>query len=171
MTARVRSLTKEDAAEIREIYNWYVVNTVISFEEEPVSLSAMEARVSEGLREFPWMGAEVDGRLVAFAYATQWRPRSAYRFSAESTVYVRRDHTRRGVGLDLYRKLIEEIRTRGFRSVVGTIALPNEASVALHEKLGFRKGGQLECIGRKLGRWVDVGYWYLLFDEDPISDQ
>jgi phosphinothricin acetyltransferase len=148
--ARTRSLTRNDASEVREIYNWYVANTVISFEEGPVSIAETEARISDGLRAFPWLGAEANGKLVAYAYATQWRPRSACKYSAESTVYVGHDHTRRGVGIALYRRLIEEIKTRGFRSVVGTIALPNEASVALHEKLGFRKGGQLDSIGWKL---------------------
>lgn len=166
MSATIRSLTQDDASQVCEIYNWYVAETVASFEEEPVSLSQMRSRISEGLGEFPWLGAEEEGRLIAYAYAARWRPRSAYRFSVESTIYVRHGCTGRGIGSDLYGRLIAELRAQGFRTAIGTIALPNDASVALHEKLGFRKSGMLARMGWKQDRWVDVGYWHLdLTDE------
>jgi L-amino acid N-acyltransferase YncA len=100
--------------------------------------------------------------VVGWAYATAWKSRSAYRFSVETTVYVAASHQRRGVGGALYRKLIEDLRARKLHSVVGGIALPNEGSVALHEKLGFRKIAHFAEVGRKLDRWIDVGYWQLI---------
>jgi len=166
MTTAIRPLTERDAGQVAEIYNWYVTNTVISFEEDPISRAEMATRIVEGLREFPWLGTEENGEIVAYAYATRWRPRSAYRFTSESTIYVRQGSTGRGLGSSLYTRLVDEIRACGFRSVIGTIALPNEASIALHEKVGFRNGGQLERIGWKLGRWIYVGYWHLKFDDD-----
>lgn len=158
----IRACTVADAAAICAIYNLYVRETVITFEEEPVSEAEMARRIAEVTARFPWLVAEEGGAIVGYAYATPWRVRSAYRFSVESTVYVARGHMGRGVGSVLYRELIEALRKLRVHVAVGGIALPNEASVALHEKLGFRKIGQFAEIGRKLDRWVDVGYWQLI---------
>ena len=99
--------------------------------------------------------------LMGYAYATPWRVRSAYRFSVESSVYVSPDHPRKGVGTRLYRQLIDELRARGLHMVIGGIAQPNEASVALHEAMGFKKVAHFSEVGMKFGRWIDVGYWEL----------
>lgn len=160
-TTVIRTATPADAAAICQIYNGYVSDTIISFEEEPVAVETMAKRISEVDAGMPWLVIEDDERLVGYAYATAWRPRAAYRFTAESTIYLRPDATRRGLGRVLYARLLDQLRVRGFHCVIGTIALPNCASVALHEKLGFVKRGQMPGIGRKLGRWVDVGYWQL----------
>jgi phosphinothricin acetyltransferase len=158
----IRACTVADAAAICAIYNRYVRETVVTFEEEPVSEAEMARRITDVTARFPWLVAEEGGAIVGYAYATPWRVRSAYRFSVESTVYVARGHMGRGVGSVLYRELIEALRKLRVHVAVGGIALPNEASVALHEKLGFRKIGQFAEIGRKLDRWVDVGYWQLI---------
>lgn len=160
-TAAIRTATTADAAAICRIYNDYVADTIISFEEAPVTVETMAERISEVVATMPWLVLEEDERLVGYAYATAWRPRAAYRFTAESTIYLRPDVTRRGLGVELYMRLLDELRQRGFHCVIGTIALPNRASVALHEKLGFVKRGRMPGIGRKFGRWVDVGYWQL----------
>jgi phosphinothricin acetyltransferase len=124
----------------------------------------MATRVSEGIGDFPWLVYVIDGSVVGYAYAAHWRPRTAYRYTAESTIYIHPDSTRRGYGRSLYSRLVKEIRARGFRTAIGTIALPNDASVALHESLGFRKSGVLKRAGWKHELWVDVGYWQIEFE-------
>lgn len=158
----IRACTTADAAAICEIYNHYVRHTVVTFEEVPVAVGEMAQRILDVTARFPWLVAEENGMLVGYAYAMPWKLRSAYRFSVESTVYVARDCIGRGLGTALYRDLIAGLRTLDVHCAVGGIALPNPASIALHEKAGFKKIGQFVEIGRKLDRWVDVGYWELI---------
>jgi phosphinothricin acetyltransferase len=143
------------------IYNPYVAETVISFETAPVAPEVMAERIREALRNYPWYVREEGGEILGYAYASPWKPREAYRFAVEATVYVAPGEVRRGVGAGLYQALLPELKRRGFHLALASIALPNEASVALHERFGFRKVGQLPEVGWKLGRWVDVGYWVL----------
>jgi L-amino acid N-acyltransferase YncA len=107
----------------------------------------------------PWLIAAEGGRTVGYAYASPWKARAAYRFSAETTVYVAEGITRRGIGSQLYEKLLSILVERGIHSAIGGIALQNDASVALHEKFGFVKVAHFQQVGFKFGRWVDVGYW------------
>lgn len=159
----IRMATVEDAAAIAAIYNPYVADTCITFETEPVQAAGMAARITEVLDAgLPWLLAEDAAGAAGFAYASKWKGRCAYRFSVESTVYLHRGHTGRGIGRALYGRLLEEIRARRMHAVIGGIALPNAASVALHERLGFRKVAHFEQVGYKQDRWVDVGYWQLL---------
>ena len=157
----IRPATAADAAAIATIYNHYVATTTISFEEEPVGIDGMAERIATVAASLPWLVFEDEGQLVGYAYATPWRVRSAYRYSAESSVYVAPGHAGKGIGKRLYHALIGELRERGLHMVIGGIAQPNEASVALHEALGFRKVAHFSEVGMKFGRWVDVGYWEL----------
>lgn len=159
----IRSCQPADAMAVADIYNHYVANTVVTFEETPVAVAEMARRIDELARRWPWVVFEEHGVIKGYAYATDWRARSAYRFSVETTVYVGASHQRRGIGAQLYGALLAKLRECGAHSAVGGIALPNPASVALHEKLGFQRIGQFDEIGFKLGRWVDVGYWQLVF--------
>jgi phosphinothricin acetyltransferase len=158
----IRPATLGDAAAICAIYNPYVADTTISFEEEAVDAADMARRIADvhdaGL---PWLVAQAEGRVLGYAYATKWRARPAYRTSVESTVYTGLDAAGRGIGTLLYRALLDELRRREVHMVIGGIAQPNERSVALHEKMGFRKVAHFSEVGRKFGRWVDVGYWEL----------
>ena len=159
----IRMATVEDAAVIAAIYNPYVADTCITFETEPVQAAGMAARITEVLDAgLPWLLAADAAGAAGFAYASKWKGRRAYRFSVESTVYLHRDHTGRGIGRALYGRLLEEIRARRMHAVIGGIALPNAASIALHERLGFRKVAHFEQVGYKQDRWIDVGYWQLL---------
>jgi phosphinothricin acetyltransferase len=119
----------------------------------------MRARIAEVLETLPWLVHEEDGRVLGFAYASRWKGRCAYRFAAESTVYVADGHARRGIGRALYTALLSDLRARGVHCVIGGIAQPNPASVALHEALGFSKVAHFREVGWKFGRWIDVGYW------------
>jgi L-amino acid N-acyltransferase YncA len=165
MSDMIRSVIPDDAGQIAAIYNRYVENTVVSFEEQAVSASQMKVRVARGLSPGPWLVAESDGEILGFAYASPWNPRHAYRLTVETTIYVAPEHVRHGVGAALYGALIDRLRARALHCANGVIALPNPPSVALHEKLGYVKIGELCEVGRKFGRWVNVGYWQLLLQQ------
>jgi L-amino acid N-acyltransferase YncA len=163
MNTIVRPALVADAEAIARIYNYYVLNTVITFEEEPVSAQAMATRVADTQSlSLPWLVAEIDGAIVGYAYARKWRERSAYRYSRETTIYLERGYEGRGIGKILYSGLLPLLRERGIHVAIGGVALPNEASVALHEKLGFQLVATFRQVGFKHDRWVDVAYWQLL---------
>ena len=151
-----------DAGQVCAIYNPYVRETVVTFEESPVGERDMAQRIEATLARLPWLVWEQDGAIAGYACATPWKSRSAYRFSVESTVYVAQALARRGIGTRLMEALVADLRARNIHCVVGGVALPNPASIALHEKLGFMKIAEFKEVGYKLGRWVDVGYWELL---------
>ena len=155
----IRACETKDVAAICEIYNYYIANTVITFEENPLDIADMSARIEAYTKLYPWLVCEVNGIVVGYAYATKWKERTAYKNSVEVTVYL--DHTQngKGYGKTLYSKLLELLTVKGCHVVLGGIALPNEASVGLHEHFGFKKVAHFSEVGFKLGRWVDVGYW------------
>jgi L-amino acid N-acyltransferase YncA len=155
----LRPVTPDDAAAICAIYNPYVRDTAISFELAPVTEADMAQRIRGYSALFPWLVAELEGRVAAYAYATRWRTRAAYDQTLESTIYVDKAYTGRGIAKPLYLELLRELKARGVHAVVGCIALPNDASVAIHEKCGFVKVAHFPQVGRKFERWVDVGYW------------
>jgi phosphinothricin acetyltransferase len=155
----IRPVTAADAAAIAGIYNHYVTDTIVTFEEDPVTVAEMARRIEALLAQGqPWLVAEVDSRVAGYAYATKCH-RHGYRHSVEVTVYLGHSFAGRGLGTALYTELFPLLELRGIRSIVGVIALPNPASVALHEKFGMRKVGHLSGIGAKFGQWIDVGYW------------
>jgi L-amino acid N-acyltransferase YncA len=160
----IRDVQKNEEEAIRLIYNHYIRNSVITFEEEPVSLPEMQDRIETVTGEFPWLVFEENGRLLGYAYASKWKGRCAYRFTVESTVYISKESIGKGIGYQLYKALIDRITGLSFHSIIGGIALPNPASVALHEKLGFEKVAHFKEVGWKMGRWIDVGYWELIID-------
>lgn len=161
--AMTRACEAADAPRICEIYNHYVLETVVSFEEIPVTETDMAGRIERVTAHHPWLVWEEDGQIVGYAYAGPWNARAAYLHTAESTIYLAPDFTGRGIGSELYAALVTELRRRQFHCVIGAIALPNPASVALHEKLGFSKIGAVREMGFKHDRWIDVGYWQLIF--------
>jgi len=157
----VRSFAVGDEASIAAIYNWYIENTVVTFEEQAVSAQEMAARILTNDETCPWFVIEVNDEILGYAYATLWKTRAAYRNSRETSIYLHRDAAGKGLGKLLYQRLINELRQTPIHLLIGGIAQPNTASVALHESLGFTPVGQLCEVGRKFGRWVDVGYWQL----------
>lgn len=161
-TRTIRPATPADAERICTIYNHYIATTTISFEEEPVSAADMAQRIGDvAAANLPWLVMLDDNKLIGYAYATKWRVRAAYRFAVESSVYFDPDHAGQGRGRELYEALLAELRRRELHLVIGGIAQPNEASVRLHERLGFQKVAHFSEVGLKFGRWVDVGYWQL----------
>ena len=158
----IRSATTADAAAIAAIYNHYVVNTIVTFEEEPISTAEMARRIEEMLQSHGWFVCVEHSKILGYAYASKWKSRCAYRYSVESTVYLDKDATGRGLGTMLYTTLIADLKERGIHGIIGGIALPNEPSVTLHEKLGFQKVAHFKEVGWKFDQWIDVGYWELI---------
>lgn len=162
---RVRAAEASDGSALARLYNHYVLNTIVTFEESAVSPGEMAERVAEAARaNLPFLVAESTGNLLGFAYASPWKGRCAYRFSAETTVYVDAAQGRRGIGSLLYRQLLPRLHGSGIHTVMGGIALPNDASVALHEKFRFKPVALFREVGFKFGSWIDVGYWQLVFE-------
>lgn len=148
-----------DAPHIAAIYNHYVRETVVTFEEESVTDAEMARRIGETAAQYPYLVTEADGAAAGYACASSWKRRSAYRFAAESTIYLAPDAQGRGLGRPLYEALLAAMKDRGLRCAIGGIALPNPESIRLHEKLGFTPIGRFREVGWKFGRWIDVGYW------------
>lgn len=159
----IRTATTADAQAICDIYNPYVEKTVITFEEVPVDAATMAQRIADIGQRHMWYVAEEAGRVVGYAYAGPWRPRTAYRHAVETSVYLAADATGRGLGRALYATVLDALPRQGFRCAMGGIALPNDASVALHEAMGFVKVAHFKDVGFKFGRWIDVGYWQRAF--------
>jgi phosphinothricin acetyltransferase len=158
----IREAHTSDAEQIAEIYNYYIASTAISFEEAAVSVQEIARRIETTTTSgLPWIVALKEDQILGYAYASQWKARSAYRYSVESSVYLDHDATGNGVGRALYRELITQLRTRGFATVIGGIALPNPASIGLHESVGFKKVGEFTNVGIKFGEKRSVGYWQL----------
>lgn len=157
----IRTATCADAPTICAIYNHYVTDTIVTFEESPVSVDEMSRRIQATTAAWPWLVVEARGKVLGYAYANQWKSRSGYRHTVESTVYVDPSQVGRGAGSALYASLMEMLRARGVHCTIAGIALPNSASIALYEKFGFRKVAHFRENGIKFGRWIDVGYWQL----------
>lgn len=158
----VRKIKIEDSAQIAEIYNYYIENTHHTFETDPLSVEEMRKRIGEIIEDFPYLVAEENGAILGYAYAAPFKMRRAYAYSAEVSIYVRNEAKQRKIGTQLYEKLFQELAETGIHAIFAAIALPNDASVFFHERLGFEKVAHFREVGYKLGRWIDVGYWELL---------
>lgn len=162
------AVAEDHAPGIARIYNHYIANTLSTFEEAPVTPADMAARI-RGAQEggYCWFVA-VDGeQVLGYAYANILKPRTAYRYTAETSVYIDPDHLRKGLARALYDELIARLHAANVRQLMGIITVPNPASIALHEALGFVKVAHLPQVGFKFGQWVDVGYWQRDLGERP----
>jgi L-amino acid N-acyltransferase YncA len=158
----VRPVAASDAAALARIYNHYVSETIVTFEEETVSPADFARRIEEVVSaSYPWLVAEEDGKITGYAYAANWKRRRGYRFSVEVTVYLDPACARRGIGSRLYSQLLPLLKSAGIHAAMGGIALPNDASILLHEKFGFVKVAHFSEVGFKFDRWIDVAYWQL----------
>jgi phosphinothricin acetyltransferase len=155
----IRPVRLTDAQALADLYNPYIRDTIITFEEEEVTAEEMAARIGKVTATYPWIVWEASGAVLGYAYGSVWRTRQAYRFAVETTVYLAPGLQGQGIGAQLYEALLAELKARGFHSALGCLSLPNESSVRLHEKLGFQKVGHMKEAGWKFGAWVDVGFW------------
>ncbi len=173
--AVIRLATEGDAEQIAAIYAPNVTGSVISFETEPPTADAMRRRIEATLERYPWLVCERQGRVLGYAYAGAHGSRAAYKWSVDVSVYVHGDARRTGVGQALYASLFAALDLQGFYNAYAGAALPNPASVGLHESVGFRLVGVYRGVGYKLGAWHDVGWWHLplrerVADPDPPAD-
>ena len=158
----VRQAKISDASQIADIYNYYVVNTIITFEMVPLTTADMSEKIAITIERYPWLVFEENDEILGYAYATEWKPRGAYKNSVESTVYLKSHLSGRGIGSKLYIELIFQLNKLNIHSIIGGIGQPNEASIAFHEKLGFKKVAHFKEVGYKFDKWIDVAYWQLI---------
>jgi phosphinothricin acetyltransferase len=168
MPPTIRLATLEDDAQVQAIYAPYC-HTPISFELEPPGVEEMRGRLAKVLAHCPWLVCEDKGEMLGFAYATQHRERSAYRWSVDTSVYVRLGRQRRGLGRALYTALLAVLPLQGFVNAYAGVTLPNPASVGLHEALGFVPVGVYEKVGFKCGAWHDVAWFQRPLQVRPVE--
>jgi L-amino acid N-acyltransferase YncA len=156
----IRNANHDDAAAIHAIYAPIVSDTVISFETDVPSVDEMASRIHHIQQQFPWLvGVSDQGEVLGYVYASKFRERAAYQWTVEVTAYVHENARGQGVARRLYGALFERLVAQGYFQAIATITLPNPASVALHESMGFKPAGLFHAVGHKLGVWRDVGYW------------
>jgi len=153
----IRLANNTDAAAIAAIYRPYVEGSCISFEERAPDGGEIARRMGSPIH--PWLVLEDEGRVIGYTSTSPMRDRAAYRWSVETGIYLAPDAQGRGLGRQLLSTHIDTLERQGYVTIVAGISLPNDASVALHEKLGFTLSGVERGVGYKLGRWVDVGRW------------
>jgi len=156
----IREAEDNDATAIAEIYNFYIRNTVITFEEDDLEVNEFIKRIQKVQTSgYCWLVAEEKGQVIGYAYSSKWNERSAYKNTAEVSVYLSHTAKTQGWGTKLYTELFNSLRKKSIHVVIGGITLPNAASVALHEKFGMEKVAHFKQVGYKFGQWLDVGYW------------
>jgi len=159
MDATLRLAHPDDAAAVRRIYAPYVEETAVTFATTPPSVDELETKLTKTLEQYPWLVCERGGEVVGYAYAGPLRERDAYQWTTELSVYVDADAQGVGLGRRLYEALLTVLDRQGYASAYGVVTLPNPASVALHERLGFERVGLFDDVGYKHGAWHDVGWW------------
>lgn len=167
MTPTIRLATPTDAPAIRRIYAPVVTNTAISFELTPPSVDDLRERIEKKLAQYPWLVCEHDGTVIGYTSAGSLRGRGAYRWSTEVSVYVDPNHRRRNVATGLYTSLLACLAVQGYYSAYAVTALPNPASVRLHESVGFEPLCTFEDIGYKHGQWHDIRWWHTEVADRP----
>ena len=165
----IRMATPRDAAGVHAIYAPVVRETFISFELEPPTEAQLAQRIAATVRRFPWLVHEDAQGIAGYAYACEHRERLAYQWSVDVSCYVHPRARRHGVGKALYEALLRVLRVQGFCNAFAGIALPNPASVALHESVGFRLLGQYRNVGFKNGAWRDTGWYQCAIGELPSA--
>ena len=169
MDTEIRLATESDAQQMLAIYAPIVRETTISFEEEVPSLAEFRGRIRSVLEHLPWFVCDHDGAAAGYAYASPFKSRPGYRWSCEVTVYVHPGHRRRNVGRALYTSLLRALAAQGYCVAVAVITLPNPASIALHESMGFQRVGTYQGVGYKLGQWLDDGVWQRELSPKPAA--
>jgi phosphinothricin acetyltransferase len=162
MNAIIRKVSLSDAKRIMEIYNHYILNTVLTFETEVLAEEQVKKRILKYAGSYPWFVAESDSKVIGYAYASEFVERGAYKYTSEVTIFIDKEYTKGGCGKALLGQLIEDMKASGFAALISIIAVPNAASVKLHKFFGFENVGLLKKVGYKLGSWIDVEYWELV---------
>jgi len=159
----IRNVQIEDAQQLLDIYNYYVVNTVVTFDLEPLSLDVFKEKITTVSADYPFLVYEENSEILGYAYGSKFRPKPAYNNTVESTVYLKHGYQGKQIGSKLYEELLYLLKQKNTHVVLGVLTLPNQASVKLHEKFNFKKVAHLKDAGLKFGEWQDVGFWQLTF--------
>jgi L-amino acid N-acyltransferase YncA len=162
----IRKSTIEDSDQICSIYNYYIINSIATFEEVTLKPNDIKKRINLITKKYPWIVYEHQNRVVGYAYANEWKARSAYNSTVEVSVYIDKDFFGHGFGYKLYSELLNELKTKQFHSVIGIISLPNDSSILFHERFGFKKIAHFTEVGNKFNKWIDVGCWELLLNNN-----
>ncbi len=160
----IRPVTLDDARAIVDIYNYFVTDTTVSFETQPLTVEEMADRIRAISVHFPYFVYEEDGKILGYCCAHLWKERAAYAKTLETTIYMHNDARRRGIGTLMVNHLVDLCRKQGYRALIACITAENEASIRMHEKIGFRRVSEFRQVGRKFGRWLDVVDMELLLD-------
>lgn len=160
----IRSFHIKDIETLLNIYNYYVLNTIVTFDIEPLSMDAFTEKVNRINAKYPFIVFEENGEILGYAYGSKWRPKPAYNNTVESTVYVKHGAHGKQIGTKLYTELLGLLKQKKYHVVLGGLTLPNEASVKLHEKFGFKQVAHFKEVGLKFDKWHDVGFWQLNFN-------
>ena len=157
----IRPFEIKDIPELLDMYNHYVLHSTATFDIEPMSMAAFTEKLTRIDHDFPFIVLEENGELLGYAYGSKFRPKPAYNTTVESTVYVKHNTHRKKLGSLLYEDLLKRLKEANFHTVIGVLTLPNEGSVRLHEKFGFKQVAYLKQVGYKFDTWLDVGFWQL----------
>ncbi|WNH11668.1 GNAT family N-acetyltransferase [Thalassobellus suaedae] len=157
----IRVVNINDARQLVEIYNYYVLKTIITFDNVPFSIEAFKNKIEIISSNYPFIVFENDNKILGYAYVNKWREKPAYKHTVEATVYLDHKAVGKQIGTKLYAELLKEIKKRNYHVVIGGLTLPNDASVRLHEKFGFKQVAHFKAVGLKFDKWLDVGFWQL----------
>lgn len=157
----IRPVHISDSQALLDIYNYYVLNTVVTFDIEPLTLVMFQEKLSKIDAEYPFIVFEKNNEILGYAYGSKWRPKPAYQHTVESTVYLKHTSLGKQIGTKLYTELLKLLNQQGYHVVLGGLTLPNDASVKLHEKFGFEQVAHFKEVGLKFDAWLDVGFWQL----------
>jgi phosphinothricin acetyltransferase len=162
----IRKAISDDARAICNIYNYYIENTAVTFETVPISETAMKQRINEiFLAGYMFYVGEVNGKIIGYYYTHYWNSRCAYSTTVQDSIYLDKNETGKGYGTQLFEHLFKHIDRSKTHVLIAGICIPNEGSVRLHEKFGFKQVSCMKEIGWKLGQWQDVGHWQLTLSE------
>ncbi|AUP78149.1 GNAT family N-acetyltransferase [Flavivirga eckloniae] len=159
----IRPLNIKDTQQLLDIYNYYVLNSIVTFDDEALSLETFKEKITRINDDYPFIVFEEHDEILGYAYGSKWRPKPAYKHTVESTVYVKHDALGKQIGSKLYTELLSQLKAQNYHIVLGGLTLPNDPSVKLHEKFGFEKVAHFKEVGLKFNKWLDVGFWQLKF--------
>ena len=160
----IREVKIEDAKQLVDIYNYYVLNTVVTFDDVPFLVEAFEEKITTISSNYPFIVFEENNKILGYAYTNKWREKPAYKHTVEVTIYLSSNAVGKQIGSKLYTELLNQLKNHNYHVIVGGLTLPNEASVKLHEKFGFKQVAHFKEVGHKFNTWLDVGFWQLTLD-------
>ncbi|PKQ46967.1 GNAT family N-acetyltransferase [Confluentibacter flavum] len=159
----IRDVNIQDAKQIVDIYNYYVLNSIVTLDLVPFSTQDFEEKIKTISNQFPFIVYEENNVLLGYAYANTFRTKPAYNNTVELTIYLKYDELGKQIGKKMYSELLDQLKKQNYHVVIGGLTLPNDASIKLHENLGFEKVAHFKEVGYKFNKWHDVGFWQLTF--------